>query len=193
MPVRNQNLLIRKKQFICVTRKAWPLIVLLAVMLGRGTVLANDGSGIFFKSDSSGYHITLSVQPEVIAVGEVHFSITVAESDSLLPITDAEIVLLAIDQNKEPTYQARALNTPNDPVHYVSNIKFESPGDWILRVKIAGRLGDIDIDVPISINQPALMPVAEGTILFFGILIVLLAGSGYLWRRSRIALKNRNS
>tara|TARA_B100001750_G_C15276762_1_gene480347 strand:+ start:193 stop:723 length:531 start_codon:yes stop_codon:yes gene_type:complete len=173
-------------------KKIWPWVVLLAVIFSWDSVSANDGSNIFFEGESGGYHITLSVQPEVIAVGEVHFSITVAESDSMLPVTDAEIVLLAIDQNEEPTYQVRALNTPNDPVHYMSNIKFESPGDWILRVKIGGRLGDTGLDVPLFIKQPALMPASEGTILFFGILVVLLTGSLYLWRSSRSSLKSRN-
>ena len=173
-------------------KKMWPWVVLLAVTFSWGSVSANDGLDIFFEGESGGYHITLSVQPEVIAVGEVHFSITVAESDSMLPVTDAEIVLLAIDQNKEPTYQVRALNTPNDPVHYMSNIKFESSGDWILRIKIDGRLGDTGLDVPLLIKQPALMPASEGTILFFGILVVLLTGSLYLWRSSRNSLKSRN-
>lgn len=185
-------MLTRKNQFNSKTKKIWLWVLLLAVTLSWSSVSANDGSDIFFDASSGGYHITLTVQPEVVAVGEVHFSITLTESDSMVPVTDAEIVLLAVDQNKEPIYQVRALNTPNDPIHYVSNIKFESPGDWVLRIEISGHLGDSNFEVPLLIKQPALMPASEGTILFFGILAVLITGSLYLWRSSRISLKNRN-
>ena len=85
-------MLTRKNQFNSKTKKIWLWVLLLTVTLSWSSVSANDGSDVFFDASSGGYHITLTVQPEVVAVGEVHFSITLTESDSMVPGTDAERV-----------------------------------------------------------------------------------------------------
>ena len=100
---------------------------------------ANGDAIEIFRGREGQYEVIVGIQPEDPVVGTVHFTITPLDSSSSLPVTDAEIVIVANDQSGNPTYQARAINTPDSPQYYDANITFETPGTWTLLVSLQSR------------------------------------------------------
>ena len=173
-------------------RVAVAVLAALAMVATAGPALAGGDVAEIFRGRAGAYEITLGVLPEEPALGRVHFSVTVSDAETSQPITDAEVVLVAVDESGKPEYQSRALNTPDDPLCYDSNITFESAGAWTIRVDVdSAGSGKGSADVPLEISEPPLTPGLAGTVLFFAVLAVLTGGGLYLWRSSRLALRSR--
>ena len=168
-------------------------VVALATVTTAGPALAGGDVAEIFRGRAGAYEITLGVLPEEPALGRVHFSVTVSDAETSQPITDAEVVLVAVDEAGREEYQSRALNTPDDPLCYDSNITFESAGHWTIRVEVdSASAGKASVDVPLEISEPPLTPGLAGTVLFVAVLAVLTGGGLYLWRSSRGALRRRD-
>ena len=175
------------------TRAAAAAVAILAAVAAAGTVWAGGDVAEIFRGRAGAYEITLGVLPEEPALGRVHFSVTVSDAESSEPVTDAEVVLVAVDEEGREEYQSRALNTPDDPLCYDSNMIFESAGAWTIRVEVEGASsGKVSVDVPLEVSDPALTPGPAGTVLFVVVLAVLTGGGLYVWRSSRRALRSRD-
>ena len=178
-----------------------PLTVLLAVALGVLALMAgiqnasgNGASFEIYEGRAGAYAIIVGVLPEDTAVGAVHFSVTISDAETSRPITDAEVTLVAVNDSGQEVYQARAVNTPVQPVYYDANITFESAGAWTIRVDVESRdLGQASVDVPLEVREPALTPGAAGTLLFLAVIAVLVGGGIYVWRASKRALRDRDT
>ena len=158
-----------------------------------GQVWAGGDVSEVFRGRAGPYEITLGVLPAEPALGRVHFSVTVTDAETSQPVTDAEVVLVAVDEHGREEYQSRALNTPDDPLCYDANMIFEAAGPWTIVVKIDSEgAGKASADVPLEISEAALTPGVAGTVLFFAVLAVLTGGCLYLWRSSRRALRSRD-
>ncbi len=173
------------------------LAVALAVVgaaADTGRAHANGGVVEIFRGTGGAYEIALGVLPEEAAVGAVHFAVTVSNAETPQPVTDAEVVLVAVDESGRPEYQARALNTPDEPLYYDANITFESAGSWTIRVDVnSPGLGRASVDVPLEVRDPLLTPGTSGTLLFVGTIAVLVGGGLFVWRSSTRALRKRGA
>ena len=163
-------------------------------MAGVQIASGNGESFEIYEGRAGAYTITVGVLPEDTAVGAVHFSVTISDTETSRPITDAEVTLVALNDAGREVYQARALNTPVQPVYYDANITFESAGAWTIRVDVDSHdLGQASVDVPLQVREPALTPGATGTLLFFAVIAVLVGGGIYIWRASKRALRDRDT
>ena len=130
--------------------------------------------------------------PERPAVGTVHFSIRPLDAATSLPVTEAMVRIVANNPDGEPTFQARALNTPNDPQRYIANITFNTPGAWTLAIEVENAdLGEATAVVPFEVAEQTVTPALAGGIAFIVLFAVLVAGGVYVWysaRRARRAL-----
>ena len=158
----------------------------LAAALGLGTIWANGGAVEIFRGNQGPYELVVGVLPEEPAVGTVHLSVTPLDALSSRIVTDAEILVVANDPEGDPTYQARALNTPASPQVYETNITFESPGAWTLLVTVENQaLGQTTFTIPLAIAPPAIPSGRSGTYVFVGIMVVLIAGGLWVWHSGR--------
>ena len=174
-------------------RAAAAAVALLAPISVSGQAWAAGDVVEVFAGRAGPYEVTLGVLPEEPALGRVHFSVTVTDAESSQPVTDAEVVLVAVDEHGREEYQSRALNTPDDPLCYDANMIFEAAGSWTIVVKVDSEgAGKASADVLLEIADPALTPGLAGTVLFFSVLAVLTGGCLYLWRSSRRALRSRD-
>ena len=128
----------------------------------------------------------LAVLPYPPKVGHVHFSITLSDAETSLDVTDAEVTIVANDEGGEPTYQARALNTPQEPRFYTTNISFRAAGSWSLEVRVdSPRLGATTFSVPMEVEIQSIAAAPEGTLVFIGLMVVLVGGATYVWYSAR--------
>ena len=166
---------------------AVPVLVILAILLAPVASASANGDAVeIFRSREGSYEIVVRVLPEEPVVGIVHFSITPLEASTALPVTDAEILIVANDQRGQPKYQARALNTPASPQNYDANITFESAGSWTLVIEVqSDRLGEVTVTGPLAVAKQSIGPGSSGGVVFLVLLVVLVGGSFYVWYSAR--------
>ena len=129
----------------------------------------------------------LAVLPYPPKVGHVHFSITLSDAETSLDVTDAEVTIVANDEGGEPTYQARALNTPQEPRFYDDEHQLQGSGKLVTGGEgRQPRSGRHDLQrVPLEIEMQSIAAAPEGTLVFIGLMIVLVGGATYVWYSAR--------
>ena len=164
----------------------------IALLVPAGLALAN-GSGVeIFRGRDGSYEVAVSILPADPVIGTVHFSIIPLDASTSLPVTDAEVTIVAHDEGGEPRFRARALNTPDSPQFYDANITFDSAGAWTLLVEVRNDdLGEAAVTVPLRVEERALTPGAAGSLVLLGAVVVLVGGALYIWfdirrRRARV-------
>ena len=167
---------------VVTTHAAWS--VGLALAHGEGESLE------LFSGREGSYQVVVEVQPVKPVVGWVHFSVIPLEADSLLPVHDALITIVALNERDEPTFQAPALITPgsaaDSPPYYDANITFDEAGAWSLRVSLESeRLGAATVNVPLEIGVQPVLPGGEGTIVFLLVIAAIVGGTAYVWLSAR--------
>ena len=139
-----------------------------------------------FRHRQGGYEMGLAVLPHPPKVGHVHFSITLSDVETSSDVTHAEITIVANDEGGEPAYQALALNTPQEPRFYEANISFRAAGSWSLEVSVdSPRLGATTFSVPMEVEVQSIAAAPEGTLVFIGLMVVLVGGAAYVWYSAR--------
>ena len=81
----------------------------LAMVVTAGPAWAGGDVAEIFRGRAGAYH------PGCPAGGARTFTSRSSDAETSQPITDAEVVLVAVDESGKPEYQSRALNTPADP------------------------------------------------------------------------------
>ena len=162
------------------------LLIMLLALPPSTRASANGDAVEIFRAREGPYEVVVGIQPEKPVVGTVHFSVTPLDASTSLPVTDAEIVIVANDKRGKPTYQARALNTPSSPQYYDANITFESAGAWTLLVSVRSQeVGEATFTVPLTVEGQSITPGLAGTFVFLALLAVLTGGALYVWHSAR--------
>ena len=176
---------------LCTVTVGLALTTLAVLLMSADSASAHGDAGEIFRGREGSYEIIVRALPEEPVVGSVHLSITPLEASTALLVTDAKILIIANDQRGQPTYQARALNTPDSPQYYDANITFESVGVWTLVIEVqSDQLGEITVTVHFEVEEQSIGPGGAGGVVFLVLLAVLVGGSLYVWhsaRRQRVA------
>lgn len=142
-----------------------------------------------FRGRSGPYEVIVGIRPNEPLVGTIHFLVTALDAVTRETVADARVLIVAIDEDGVPAYQSLAVNTLSSPGLYEANITFSKPGRWDLRVDVgSARAGEASFDVPLEVRPAAAPATRSGTILFAGVLAVLVGGTiyvSYSARRSR--------
>ena len=173
-----------------MARAAALIVVIVALTLALvpgARALGDDGDAVeIFRGRQDSYEVAVAIRPESPEVGAVHVMVTLLEAATSRPVDDAEIVIVAHDEQGRPTYQVRALNTPSSPQPYVANITFKSPGAWTLLVQVESEeLGQATVSAPLTVIEQSITPSAAGAFVLLGVVAVLAGGSFYLWYSAR--------
>ena len=158
------------------------LALLAVVSLGLAGGVEGSGPTEVFRHRQGGYEMALSVLPYPPKVGHVHLSVTLRDVAQASDVTDAEVTIVANDEAGEPTYQVRALNTPQEPLFYVGNIIFKAAGSWTMEVRVdSPELGPMSFEAPLEVEVQSIEASRGGALLFAGVLAVLVGGAAYVW------------
>lgn len=162
-------------------------LISVVIMLTTTTnALAHGNTKEIFRAKEGSYEVIVRTLPKEPVVGTVHFSITPMDASVNQIVSDAQILIVSNNNEGKPTYQARALNTPDSPRYYDANITFKSSGQWTLIIKIQNnRLGEVTFTVPLNVSDQAIGPGNSGTVVFLVLLVILVGGSLYVWRSAR--------
>ena len=162
-----------------------------ATALGTGAVSAQtEGEPReLFRGRSGPYEVIVGIRPNEPLVGTIHFLVTALDALTRETVADARVLIVAIDEDGVPVYQSLAVNTLASPELYEANITFSEPGRWKLRVDVQSeRMGKASFDVPLEVRPAPVSASRSGSILFAGVLVVIVSGTVYVWytaRRSR--------
>lgn len=121
-----------------------------------------------------------------LAAGFIQFSVLVFNAETGDAVPDAKVVLLTRNEEGLEGW-AIALNSPSLPEQYDARVNLESTGDWIISVDVESPLGRGGADVT-TLHVPALQRYTNGSLVFFGVFVLLIGGVAYLWwsiRRSQ--------
>ena len=161
-------------------------VLVLSALSPPGSAIANGAATEVFRGRQAGYEMALGVLPDPPKLGHVHFSVTLADAETSVAIDDAEVTIVAHDEAGEPTYQARALNTPQEPLFYEANITFKAWGSYGLEVSVdSPGLGPTVFSVPLEIEPQSIAAAPEGSLVFLGLFLVLVGGAVYVWYSAR--------
>ena len=163
------------------------ITILLLVVSPHHYALANDHTEEIFRAEKDGsFEIVVGIQPEKPIIGTVHFSVTLSDMNTKLPISDAKITLMAEKNEDHIKYQAKALNFPASPNYYATNITFKSAGLWTLIVSV--QMKDVEEStfiIPLDIGNQSITPGIAGNFVFLAVLALLFLGSMYILRKSQ--------
>lgn len=166
----------------------WLIIsVLLFAFTPYHDALANGHTTEIFRAEKDGdFEIAVGIQPEKPIIGTVHFSVTLSDMNTKLPISDAKITLMAEKNEGHMKYQAKALNFPASPNYYATNITFKSAGLWTLIVSVQMKgVEESTFIIPLDIGNQSITPGIAGNFVFLAVLALLFLGSMYILRKSQ--------
>lgn len=183
-----------------------PRWILIAVILSLAVIGVQAAPGLagralahgeaerleLFRGQDGLYQIIVEVQPQNPTIGMLHFSVTPLDIETMLPVDDAFITVIAITEQGKPAFQAPALPAPDSPLYYDANINFTVSGAWSLMVKVESeRLGEAEVIMPLDIGVSPFPSGGEGTVVYVIMLAILVGGIAYVWYSARRKLKQR--
>ena len=119
-----------------------------------------------------------------LAAGFVQYSVLVRNAKTGGPVSDAKVVLLANHEDEDYEGWANALNSPALPEQYDARLNLDSTGKWLISVDVISPLGRGGGEVQ-TLEVPSLQRYTSGSMVFFGVFAVLLAGVAYVWWSAR--------
>lgn len=178
-------------------------LCLLLAALTQSTALAQSDENFdpLFRREVGNFHVAVRWLPPAPQVGFVNIALKPTLAATGESVTDARVLIVAErslvingESVVEPDFEVVAVNNPESPTVYRANMKFEEAGNWVLHIQIdSPTSGQADFRAPIVTLPPPIEPGLEGGWVFLGIVIVLLAGSGYLIISSRRARAAREA
>ena len=140
------------------------------------------------------FTVTVVVQPAEPKVGSVHIKVTPVYSDTLDPVRDAQVSILATGREGEEVFSVFAINTPEEPRHYHANLLIEHIGVWAIEITVSedGQgVGEFEFTLDVSEDQPNAGRL--GTALWAGIVAVVVGGGVYVAFAIRRSQRLRDS
>jgi hypothetical protein len=107
-------------------------------------------------------------------------------------VDDAFVRVFGTPSEKGERQYSPALNSPVDPVYYLSQLDLEHPGLWAIDVEVESPLGTGTIVMSIQIVERGRTGNGWATALFVLVLLSFVFGISWVWYSSKQALKRRD-
>ena len=167
-------------------------LILLTVLIVAGLskdsnyINANDAPLQILQTTKQGHDISVGVQPHNLVVGSAHFIITVVDSESLKPVSNATITIVAVSPKGLETFKSPALNNPRDQEHYQANLTFTKPGVWTISIDMKlGTTKIINLEIPLEVDNAPRRPTAAGNIMWISVILIVVFGIIYIWASTK--------
>ncbi|MDA1281235.1 MAG: hypothetical protein O2921_01195 [Chloroflexi bacterium] len=152
------------------------------------------GYRILGESQAGSHMIQLQVSPVTPIVGTSRFAVRIRDAATGEDITDAKVTLLGAPAEHGEAQYTLVLNSPVDPIFYLSQLDLETEGLWALEVGVATELGTGTTVMTVQVDSRGRDGTGNGwgTALFSLISLSFVAGIGWVWYSSKKALKRRD-
>ena len=151
------------------------------------------GYRILGESQAGSHMIQLQVSPVTPIVGTSRFAVRVRDAATGEDIDDAKVTLLGSPAEQGEAQYTLVLNSPVDPVFYLSQLDLESEGLWALEVGVETELGTGTTVMSVQIEPRRRDGTGNGwgTALFALVTLSFAVGIGWVWYSSKKAIKRR--
>jgi hypothetical protein len=152
------------------------------------------GYRILGESQAGSHMIQLQVSPVTPIVGTSRFAVRIRDAATGEDITDAKVTLLGAPAEHGEAQYTLVLNSPVDPIFYLSQLDLETEGLWALEVGVETELGTGTTVMTVQVDSRGRDGTGNGwgTALFSLISLSFVAGIGWVWYSSKKALKRRD-
>jgi len=152
------------------------------------------GYRILGESQAGGHLVQLQVSPVTPIVGTSRFAIRVRNASTGEDIDDAKVTLLGSPAEHGEAQYTLVLNSPVDPVFYLSQLDLEASGLWALEVGVETELGTGTTVMSVQVVSRGRDGTGNGwgTVLFLLVSLSFVGGIGWVWYSSKKALKRRD-
>ena len=115
-----------------------------------------------------------------LAAGFIHMGFLVTDASTGEAVSDARVVIKAINDKEEYEGWGSAHNSPADPQRYDGRMNLGSTGEWVINVHVSSPLGQGGATA-LMLEVPALNRYTDGSLVYFGVFGVLALGVTYLF------------
>jgi hypothetical protein len=150
------------------------------------------GYRIVGEGQAGPYTVHLQVSPVTPIVGTSRFAVRVRDTATGEDVDDAFVRVFGTPSEKGERQYSPALNSPVDPVYYLSQLDLEHPGLWAIDVEVESPLGTGTIVMSIQIVERGRTGNGWATALFVLVLLSFVFGISWVWYSSKQALKRRD-
>ena len=152
------------------------------------------GYRILGESQAGAHLIQLQVSPVTPIVGTSRFAVRIRDAATREDIDDAKVTLLAAPAEHGEAQYTLVLNSPVDPIFYLSQLDLETEGLWAVEVGVETELGTGTTVMSVKVQPRGRNSTGNGwgTALFVLISLSFVVGTGWIWYTSKKALKRRD-
>ena len=120
-----------------------------------------------------------------LAAGFIHMGFLVTDASTGEAVSDARVVIKAINDKEEDEGWGSAHKVPPDPRRYDGRMNLGSTGEWVINVHVSSPLCQGGATA-LALEVPALNRYTEGSLVYFAVFGALMLGVAYLfWRVKR--------
>ncbi len=139
-----------------------------------------------FQAAAGPYQISVEEWLSGLSLGRAQFLVTLREQATGRPVTDARVSLWFQSPRSSDRAQTLALSGPDTPGVYEARVNLDSPGLWHVALEVTSPLGVALVDLP-PVPVPSARRFSDGSWVFIGVTLVLVAGAGYVYWSARRA------
>jgi hypothetical protein len=147
-----------------------------------GEVLEIDGI-------SGPYEIKAFVSPAIPTLGSAKAFVRVNNAQTGNPVSDADVRITITGSNTNSSGWVIALNSPDNPETYSTEINFQHPGKWLLNFQVTSVIGIGHLDTTIEV--PPSPRSGSGIVIWLLILIALGAITLRIWWGTKVTARAR--
>ena len=115
-----------------------------------------------------------------LAAGFIHMGFLVTDASTGEAVSDARVVIKAINDKEEYEGWGSAHKVPPDPRRYDGRMNLGSTGEWVINVHVSSPLGQGGATA-LTLEVPALNRYTEGSLVYFAVFGALMLGVAYLF------------
>ena len=137
------------------------------------------------------YQITVAASSAKPAIGPLYLWITVTDVSTSVPVTDAQVRIVAQRSGDVREGEAIALHSPIALGTYTADINLLEPGTWSLSFLVSKPpLDEVAVDTTLLVRE-SLRNLGVGTLAWVLVVAVLVLGATYVWWSTRRRAKRR--
>jgi hypothetical protein len=152
------------------------------------------GYRIIGEETAGPYTVEVQVSPPAPYAGIVRFAVRVRDTETGEDVEDAIVRVFVTPSEKGEKQYSPGLNSPVDPVYYLSQLDADYPGLWAVDVEVESELGEGSTVMSIQVGDRGRGGDgnAGGQALFALVTLSFVIGIGWVWYQSKKALKRRD-
>ncbi len=152
-----------------------------------------NGYRILGDTVAGPFKVQLQVSPAAPITGTSRFAVRVRDAVTGEDIDDAKVRIFGTPSEEGEIQFTLALNSPFDPIYYLSQMDMENAGPWAIDVQVESDLGQGSTIMTVQVNSRERDGTGGvwGSALFGLVILSFAAGITWLWYSSKKALRRR--